>query len=192
MNGLNYDFSYQANAFYGIVISGNWVVNEGRVGVWVNNCDNRDTELAAFRNGNFLVFDVDNKYRAGELGDVLNALKVARHFAADCGSLFCVELVELSGGFHIEEFFVFFEAGEDSFKVGESSAEPAVYAEGHSACCGRFAQDFLRLALCADKHYVFVVGDYFLDKCNRFFKLRVGFFQVDNGNPRTVVVNEGL
>lgn len=52
-------------------------------------------------------------------------------------------------------------------------------AKRHSAHCGGLAQNFLRLALGADEHYVLVVRDRFLYERRRLFKLGIGLFEVD-------------
>lgn len=64
-------------------------------------------------------------------------------------------------------------------EIRERAAEPAVYAKRHSAHCGGLAQNFLRLALGADEHYVLVVRDRFLYERRRLFKLGIGLFEVD-------------
>src|SRR5690349_17902653 len=112
-----------------IVIAGNDYVDEIWIAVRVNDCNDRDTQLAGLGDGDGFLVEVHHKHARGKLIHVADTFEIAIKLIPLFPSLegfLLGESIEIAVGFHPVELFESVDAEGNRLPVGQSSTKPAL------------------------------------------------------------------
>jgi len=179
----------------GVVVAWNREIDFGRIGVGIDDGDDRDAEATSFGDGDGLASRVNDDDGVRFFLKVANAAKVAEEFFA-----FTAEGGEFLFG-HGFEFRLFLDVFEvtkafngfaNGGGVGEHAAEPTVVDVVLSGCFCSFADGVLCLAFAADEKDLFVFADEVGKEVGCFIELLDSFLEVDDVDSAFVLHKEGL
>ena len=160
-DGLGDDASHERVGTDGIVVTRNGVLHEVGVDVGIDHCDDGDTELVGFGDGDLLFLGVEDEHGVGTLGHATDTTEVL---------LQLLELTRQQEGFLLRHRFEFAgllhalvlehlrDALAHGFEVGEHAAEPALVHIWHVRVVGEIAHGILRLLLGADEQHGATLG----------------------------------
>ena len=144
----------------GVVVARDRKGNAVRIGIAVDNGDDRYAKLAGFSDGNIFLDRVDDKDDIRQAAHILDAAESALKLVALARKLQQFLLRELAAG--VDELFIQLAQSldrlGDGLPVGEHAAEPAMVDVILAAALRGFGNLCLRLALGADEQHASMVA----------------------------------
>ena len=178
-----------------VVVARDRELDEGRVGVGIDEGDDRDVQAAGFGHGDGFAGGVDDDHSVRLLVHVAHTAEVAEELfalAAEGGEFLFRHGLEFRLLLDVFEILEALDRLADGEAVGEHAAQPAmvdVVLAGRF--CG-FADGILGLALAADEEDFLALADEVGEEIGGFIELLDGFFQVDDVDSAFVLHEEGL
>ena len=159
------------------------MVDNVRVAVGVNSCNDRNVQFASFHNCNVFFARVDDEQSARQFFHIFNAAEIFGeffHFMAQADNFFFRQYVKSAVSFHCFKGTQAFNTALNGFEVGHHAAQPTfVYIE-HVAAESFFTDSFLSLFFGAYEQNAFAACSNVTHEVISFFYFFNGFLQVDN------------
>ena len=177
------DARHQFTCTNRIVVAWNDVVDQIRVTVGVDHCDERKSELVRFGNCGVLELGVENEDRVRSLGEHLNTTEVALELgelSRNHQRFLLWHRVELARVAHALVFLHLVDALLNGLEVRQHATEPTLVDVGHAALLGVGLDGVLGLTLGSDEEDVATV-------CREVTDVGVGVFETVE---RLVEVND--
>lgn len=184
-----------ADTAHGIVVGGDWVGDDGWVGVAVHHGDDWDVQAGRFADGDTFTVAVHDDDDVRSAFQFTNPAQVAQELFA-----LAAEGGEFLLGHHFElgllvDFFQILEALDalaDRGKIRQRATEPTVIDVKLACCLGGFTHGVLSLAFATDEQNAFAFTGGAAEEIGSGFQLLGGFFQIENVNSILLSDDEGL
>ncbi len=194
-DGVDQLLQDDADGADGVVVRGDRVVDDVRVGVRVDEGHDRDLQTAGLMHGDVLAGGINDDDSVREFLHATHSTQVALELDA-----LAVQGGEFLFGhrFELGLLLDFFEVGEtgdalaDGFEVGEGATEPAVIHVELAAGFSCLADGFLGLALAADEEHALAFAGEFRQEIGSDIDLFDGLLDVEDVDLIAGIEDEGL
>ena len=185
-NGVRDHSAQQAAGPDGVIVAGNREINNVRIAVGIQYCNNWDAQFVCFGNRNVFFHGVQNEDGVGEPFHVANAAQVAFKFfqlARKHQRFFFDHGFEFAGAAHALVLLHFCHPLRDGLEVGQHATQPTLVNVRHTAFFGVGPNGVLCLTLGAYKKDPAAVSYQVAGKPVGLFDALQTLLEVNDVNP---------